>query len=232
MDDSETQTFSNNATDRTPLLPSDRRYLETLRSSKDFVACHIIKIHGEDSSVWRLRYNLQRFFSSKWGHYFVIALVTLDISCIFADFLISLHMCEHKRDKNFPYDDWELADHVLDYVSLVFSCLFMAELLGCVFAFGLGYFHSKFHIFDACVIIAAFIIDVLLRGPIEEAGSLVVIGRLWRVFKIIEEFSSGAEDEIEEMYERIEQLEQKNDQLTKENQELRFRGDRSTSSDQ
>lgn len=139
MEDSETQTFNNNATDRTPLLPSDRRYLETLRSSKDFVACHIIKIHGEDSSVWRLRTNLQRFFSSKWGHYFVIALVTLDISCIFADFLISLHMCEHKREKNFPYDDWKLADHVLDYVSLVFSCLFMAELLGCVFAFGLGY---------------------------------------------------------------------------------------------
>ena len=54
-----------------------------------------------------------------------------------------------------------------------------------------------------------------------------MIGRLWRVFKIIEEFSSGAEDELEEMSERIALLEQKNDQLTKENQELRFRGDRS-----
>lgn len=73
------------------------------------------------------------------------------------------------------------------------------------------------------MIVAGFIIDVLLRGPIEEAGSLVVIGRLWRVFKIIEEFSSGAEDEIAEMQERIEHLERENDRVTKENQELRFR---------
>ncbi|KAK5235644.1 hypothetical protein LTR47_003117 [Exophiala xenobiotica] len=220
MEDSETQTRN----ERSPLLPSDRRYLDTLRSSRDFVACHIIKIHGEESSVWKLRTNLQRFLSSKWGHYFVIALVALDISCIFADFLISLHMCEHRSDEKFPYKDWQLADHVLDYVSLAFSCLFMAELLGSVFAFGLGYFRSKFHIFDACVIVAAFIIDVLLRGPVEEAGSLVVIGRLWRVFKIIEEFSTGAEDELEDMYERLEQLEQEKDKLVKENQELRFRG--------
>ncbi|KIW52410.1 hypothetical protein PV05_08049 [Exophiala xenobiotica] len=220
MEDSETQTRS----ERSPLLPSDRRYLDTLRSSRDFVACHIIKIHGEESMVWKLRTHLQRFLSSKWGHYFVIALVALDISCIFADFLISLHMCEHRFDEKFPYKDWQFADHVLDYVSLAFSCLFMAELLGSVFAFGLGYFRSKFHIFDACVIVAAFIIDVLLRGPVEEAGSLVVIGRLWRVFKIIEEFSTGAEDELEDMYERIEQLEQEKDKLVKENQELRFRG--------
>ncbi|KIW13406.1 hypothetical protein PV08_08594 [Exophiala spinifera] len=228
MEDSETQTLDNEVTDRTPLLPSDRRYLETLRSSRDFIACHILKIHGEDSSIWKLRTSLQRFFSSKWGHYFVIALVTVDISCIFADFIISLHVCEHGGDKDFPFEFWELVNSVLGYVSLVFSCLFMAELLGCIFAFGLGYFKSKFHIFDSVVIVAGFIVDVLLRGPVEEAGSLIVIGRLWRVFKIIEEFSSGAQGELEEMYERIQQLEEKNDQLSKENQQLRFRGDRSS----
>lgn len=70
---------------------------------------------------------------------------------------------------------------------------------------------------------AAFVIDVILRGPVEEAGSLVVVGRLWRVFKIIEEFSSGAEDQILELEERIEELELHNDKVVKENQELRFR---------
>ncbi len=149
MEDSETQTRS----ERSPLLPSDRRYLDTLRSSRDFVACHIIKIHGEESMVWKLRTHLQRFLSSKWGHYFVIALVALDISCIFADFLISLHMCEHRFDEKFPYKDWQFADHVLDYVSLAFSCLFMAELLGSVFAFGLGYayqHHSSSRLLPCC----------------------------------------------------------------------------------
>lgn len=76
-----------------------------------------------------------------------------------------------------------------------------------------SYFHSKFHIFDATIIVAGFIVDVLLHGTIEEAGSLIVVGRLWRVFKIIEEFSSGADDQIEELQERIESLEKENREL-------------------
>jgi hypothetical protein len=76
-----------------------------------------------------------------------------------------------------------------------------------------SYFNSKFHIFDATIIVAGFIVDVLLHGTIEEAGSLIVVGRLWRVFKIIEEFSSGADDQIEELQERIESLEKENREL-------------------
>jgi len=221
MEDSETQTSYRD--EHTPLLPSDRRYLDSLRASRDFVACHIVKIHGEDSWVWGLRRRLQQFLSSKWGHYAVIALVSADVSGIFADFLISLHICEHAGDAGFNLKAWQRADDVLDVVSLVFSCLFMAELLASVFAFGFSYFRSKFHIFDAVVIIAAFVVDVLLHGPVEEAGSLVVVGRLWRVFKIIEEFSSGAEDEMADMQERLEELERDRDRVIKENQELRYR---------
>lgn len=137
MDDAETQTTTFN--EQTPLLRSDREYIASLRQSRDFIACHIVKIHGEDSWVWDLRQHLQRFLSSKWGHYAVITLVAADISCIFADFLISLHICEHSGDKGFNRKAWEIADDVLDYVSLAFSCLFMAELLASVFAFGFRY---------------------------------------------------------------------------------------------
>ncbi|EXJ82071.1 hypothetical protein A1O1_08140 [Capronia coronata CBS 617.96] len=218
--DAETQTAAHEST---PLLPSDRVYLHRLRQSRDFIACHIVKIHGEDSWVWLVRRQLQRFLASKWGHYFVILLVSADISCIFADFLVSLHICEHAGDKDFNLHAWRTANDVLGFVSLAFSCLFMAELLGSIFAFGFDYFRSKFHIFDALVIIAAFIIDVLLRGPLEEAGSLVVVFRLWRIFKIIEEFSTGAADELEELQERIEALEREKDEVVKENQQLRYR---------
>jgi voltage-gated hydrogen channel 1 len=69
-------------------------------------------------------------------------------------------------------------------------------------------------------------VDVLLRGPVEEAGSLIVVGRLWRVFKIIEEFSSGAEDEIAELQDRIEELEKEFENAKKENQQLRIQIDR------
>jgi voltage-gated hydrogen channel 1 len=85
------------------------------------------------------------------------------------------------------------------------------------------YFKSKFHIFDATVIVAGFIVDVLLHGTIEEAGSLVVVGRLWRVFKIIEEFSSGAQDQIEGLQERIKQLEKEKAACTRENEGLKQR---------
>lgn len=83
------------------------------------------------------------------------------------------------------------------------------------------YFRSKFHIFDAIVIITAFVIDVLLRGPVEEAGSLVVVLRLWRVFKIIEEFSTGAEDSMAALQERIAGLEREKEDILTANQALR-----------
>ena len=80
----------------------------------------------------------------------------------------------------------------------------------------MSFFKSKFHCFDAIVILAGFIIDVCLKGVLEEAGSIVVILRLWRVFKIVEEFSAGASDQMEILSERMEKLEAENGQLKKE----------------
>jgi len=69
---------------------------------------------------------------------------------------------------------------------------------------------------DATIIVAGFIIDVCLSGVLEEAGSIVVILRLWRVFKIVEEFSAGASDQMDIMAEKIEKLEAENQGLKKE----------------
>jgi hypothetical protein len=76
-----------------------------------------------------------------------------------------------------------------------------------------SFFRSKFHCFDATVIMASFVIDVLLRGILEEVASLVIILRLWRVFKIIEELSVGAQEQTEALHEQIERLEQEKSQL-------------------
>lgn len=126
------------AREATPLLRSTLRQIRSIPSN-DFIACHIRKIHSDDTWVWRLRRHLQAFLTSKWGHYFVLVLVSLDIACIFADFLVSLHICEHTGEKGFKRRDWLMVNDVLGSLSLSFSCLFMAELLGSVFAFGLGY---------------------------------------------------------------------------------------------
>ena len=80
------------------------------------------------------------FLSSKYGHYAVLLLVSLDVSCIFADFLISLYVCDHKCDKGETVSrDFGKAQDALGIVSLIFTCLFMAELLASVWAFGCEY---------------------------------------------------------------------------------------------
>ena len=56
------------------------------------------------------------------------------------------------------------------------------------------------------VIIAAFVLDVLLHGVLEEAASLIVILRLWRVFKIIEELGVGAQEQVEGLEDTIQEL--------------------------
>ena len=78
------------------------------------------------------------------------------------------------------------------------------------------YFKSRFHRFDAAVIVTGFVVDVVLRGVTEKVASLVVILRLWRIFKIVEEFSAGAEQQMDSMNERIDELERENGRLKQE----------------
>jgi hypothetical protein len=77
-----------------------------------------------------------------------------------------------------------------------------------------SYFRSKFHVVDSLVVVGGFILDISLHGAIEEAASLIVVLRLWRVFKIIEELSVGAQEQVDHLGEQIENL-------TKENLGLR-----------
>lgn len=76
-----------------------------------------------------------------------------------------------------------------------------------------SYFHSKFHCFDATAIVASFMVDVLTHGPVEEAGSLIIILRLFRVFKIVEESSTVATETVEGYEEKIKELKNENQDL-------------------
>lgn len=113
-----------------PLLRSDRERLD--RASKDSLSR---KLTDKSSTAYRARHFLQRFLASKYGHYFVMILVTLDVAGIFADLLITLHLCEHRHDDT---STWKHIQEGLGILSLVCSCLFVAELLCSIFAFGLG----------------------------------------------------------------------------------------------
>jgi hypothetical protein len=69
--------------------------------------------------------------------------------------------------------------------------------------------------------VAGFVVDVLLHGILEEAASLVVILRLWRVFKIMEELSVGASEQTESLEHRIRELEDENGLIRKEIERLK-----------
>ncbi|KAK4575214.1 hypothetical protein LTR86_001066 [Recurvomyces mirabilis] len=181
---------------RTPLLPSDHAHTSP----------------RPQRTLTTARHQTKRFLTSKYGHYAVLVLVSIDVTSIFADLIAQLLTCEGR----IPPKDGSTVQEVLGDLGLVFSCLFMLELLASVWAFGWRFFTTWFHCLDATVIIAGFILDVVLKGVLEEVGSLVVTLRLWRVFKIIEELSAGAEDQMEPLQERLEVLEKENEELRKE----------------
>lgn len=164
----------------------------------------------EVSTYARRRERCQALLQSKQKHYLILALVALDVSCLLADIFITLIDCD-SRIKN---DAWVPAVHEgLELAGLVFSCLFLAELITSLWAFGFEFLHSWFHVFDATVIVASFLVDVLTRGVVEEVASLIIILRLWRFVKIIEELSVAGSERLEDLEMKVERLEEENSNL-------------------
>lgn len=60
---------------------------------------------------------------------------------------------------------------------------------------------------------ASFLVDVLTRGIVEEVASLIIILRLWRFVKIIEELSVASSERMEDLEMKVERLEEENASL-------------------
>ena len=123
--------------DTQPLLRGNRRLRRDSVTDNAFDRIALRSSITHDRYIHPARKQVQRFLVSKSGHYAVLALVSLDVSCIFADFLISLYVCEHSCGEGHHVRKGLVdAQQALVIVSLVFSCLFMVELLASVWAFG------------------------------------------------------------------------------------------------
>jgi hypothetical protein len=75
---------------------------------------------------------VQKFLSSRSQHYTVLGLVSLDLLGIFADIIINLYQCDEKHTD----PKWDDVRNGLGTAGLVFSCLFLVELLASIWAFG------------------------------------------------------------------------------------------------
>ncbi|KAF2642420.1 hypothetical protein P280DRAFT_467776 [Massarina eburnea CBS 473.64] len=173
----------------------------------------------EANSRPSIRQHLRHFFTTQTFHYSVLVLVALDVACMFADIIIDLETCSRGKSHEVAS-----ALEALKYTSLVFSSIFMLELLLSMFAFGKSYFSSTFHIFDAAIILTSFIFEISLQGIEEEVASLIVVLRLLRVVKIVDEISVGAEQKMTELEERCVEAEEEVKRLREEVRRLRNLG--------
>lgn len=107
-----------------------------------------------------------------------------------------------------------------------------AQNVSCLLTVDTRYLKSWFHLFDALVIIASFLIDSLTRGVVEEVASLVIILRLWRFVKIIEEMSVGASEKMEDIEMKAEQLEKENAELKRELRRFKSTGEGNAEGDE
>ncbi|KAH6690616.1 hypothetical protein F5X68DRAFT_260019 [Plectosphaerella plurivora] len=156
------------------------------------------------------RKNLQHLLSSRKTHYLILGLVALDVSALLGNIFLELVACGKTNEP--PAWNTSLRE-ALTAAGLVFSSLFLIELALCILAFGTGYFADWFHCVDAAVIVASFVIDLLSHGIVEDIASLVIIFRLFRLVKLVEEMSLGASVRMESMEEELERLQDENSEL-------------------
>jgi voltage-gated hydrogen channel 1 len=60
------------------------------------------------------------------------------------------------------------------------------------------------------VIVSSFVIDLVVHGIAEEIASLVIVLRLWRFVKVVEEVSVGASERMEDLQQELERLREEN----------------------
>ncbi|KAI1459227.1 hypothetical protein F4805DRAFT_90058 [Annulohypoxylon moriforme] len=159
------------------------------------------------SGYHRVQVATSRFTNSRTKHWILLVLIILDVAGILSDIFIALITCEIGVEN----DKWVAPTRsALTTFSLVMSCIFLVELALSMFADGWGYFRSWFHKFDTFVVVAGFAVDLIENNTAEEIASLIVVLRLWRFVKIVDEFSVEASEEMGEIRKRIEDLESRN----------------------
>uniref|UniRef100_A0A8C6YK19 Voltage-gated hydrogen channel 1 n=1 Tax=Naja naja TaxID=35670 RepID=A0A8C6YK19_NAJNA len=136
---------------------------------------------------------MKRLFQSHKFQIVVVCLVILDAVLVLGELLLDLKIIHPDKE--------EIAPRVLHYLSLSILSLFLVEVSFKLFAYRLEFFHHKFEVLDALVVVVSFILDivVLFKEHQFEALGLLILLRLWRVARIING-TSGKQGGFEEQY--------------------------------
>ncbi|KAM6155034.1 voltage-gated hydrogen channel 1 [Rhynchocyon petersi] len=159
------------------------------------------------------RTTLRKLFSSHRFQVIIICLVILDALLVLAELILDLRIIQ--PDKN------NYAARVFHYMSIAILTFFMMEVFFKIFVFRLEFFHHKFEILDAVVVVVSFILDIVLlfREHEFEALGLLILLRLWRVARIINGIIISVKTRSERQLLRLKQM---NIQLAAKIQHLEF----------
>jgi hypothetical protein len=113
-------------------------------------------------------------------HYIIIALVLIDLILTMLDLVLAdIYKCEED-----PPEAYKRTENALIIISLTILGVFMLEQLVKLVIFGIKYFFVFWHLFDAFIIITAFVLELTLTGSAEVVAPLLVILRMWRIVRV------------------------------------------------
>ncbi|XP_017454007.1 voltage-gated hydrogen channel 1 isoform X1 [Rattus norvegicus] len=161
------------------------------------------------------RSRLRKLFSSHRFQVIIICLVVLDALLVLAELLLDLRIIEPDLSVK------KYSTKVFHYLSLAILAFFVLEISLKVFVFRLEFFHHKFEILDAIVVVVSFVLDLILlfKNHHFEALGLLILLRLWRVARIINGIIISVKTRSERQILRLKQI---NLQLATKIQHLEF----------
>ncbi|KAM9622540.1 voltage-gated hydrogen channel 1 isoform 1-T5 [Trichechus inunguis] len=159
------------------------------------------------------RATLRKLFSCHRFQVIIICLVILDALLVLAELILDLKIIQPDRNN--------YAARVFHYMSIAILTFFMMEISFKIFVFRLEFFHHKFEILDAIVVVLSFILDIVLlfREHEFEALGLLILLRLWRVARIVNGIIISVKTRSERQLLRLKQM---NIQLAAKIQHLEF----------
>jgi voltage-gated hydrogen channel 1 len=178
-------------------LPAEEVKLDHFGSGlpKKAYECTICASSDQGDGKWHHRVPLPSYWSKKSHpcvprvaaalesmtmHYIIIALVLIDLVVTMLDLVLAdIYKCEED-----PPEAYERTENALIIISLTILGLFILEQLVKLVIFGIKYFFVFWHLFDAFIIITAFVLEITLTGSAEIVAPLLVILRMWRIVRV------------------------------------------------
>ncbi|KAI3435829.1 hypothetical protein D9Q98_001887 [Chlorella vulgaris] len=126
--------------------------------------------------------SVAELLESSTAHYIVIGLTLVDLAVVVTELILTAIFACHEHEPHAVHT----AEEALRWTSVGILCLFTAELAVRLAVFGHTYFtHSRWHLFDAVVVISSLVLELSLHNLAQEVASLLVFFRLWRVLRVM-----------------------------------------------